>query len=180
MYQKSFLLLLLTGALWWFPLHTSAHTGLESSTPGANQTVQPTDKLTLRFESEIEAGGSLQVSAVDASDNLEGTFTQESERMILTLDRPMAPGKYQVDWKIIGTDGHPINGTYTFTVVSSNTTSEPEEETSSLQKETKKVAPSQVTTRTTEDGRFPFWIAGGLFVLALYGFYQIILKGRKR
>ena len=87
----------------------SAHTGLESSTPGANPTVQPTDKLTLRFESEIEAGGSLQVSAVDASDILEGTFTQENERMILTLDRPMAPGKYQVDWKIIGTDGHPIN-----------------------------------------------------------------------
>lgn len=98
----------------------------------------------------------------------------------MRINQPLALGQYQVKWKIVGTDGHPIKDTYTFTVVASKVGAEPQEKTPSVRTETKKEEPSTATTRATADSWLPFLIAGGLLVLSLYFFYRIVLKGRKR
>ncbi|WP_214845584.1 MULTISPECIES: copper resistance protein CopC [unclassified Exiguobacterium] len=181
MYRKNYLLLLLVMSILCFPLYVSAHTGLDSSNPEANQTVQPTDTMILRFESKIEAGGRVQVSAIGSSDVLDGTLSQKNERMTLKFDQTLSPGQYQVDWKIVGTDGHPIEGTYVFTVAANKVEAEPQEDQTSVRTEPKKEEPSATTTRATVDSRFAFWIAGGILILlALYFFYRTVLQGRKR
>lgn len=183
MLRVNYLLLLLSGMLLWCPVQVSAHTGLESSTPRADETVLPTKTITLNFETNIEAGGSIQVFDSTSSDALKGTFTQERRRMTFQLDRELTSGRYRVQWKIIGTDGHPIEGTYLFNIETQTTASETSDQPKPKPIQQKDVDAETVKTTTStaeETDFFPFLIAGGLFIMLLFFFYQIVLKGRTK
>ncbi|MGN7854256.1 copper resistance CopC family protein [Exiguobacterium sp. 22311] len=181
MLRINYLLLLLSGMLLWCPVQVSAHTGLESSTPLADETVLPTKTITLNFETNIEAGGSIQVFDFASSDALKGTFTQERRRMTFQLDRELTPGRYRVQWKIIGTDGHPIEGTYLFNIETQATASETSDQPKPIQEKDVDAETVKTTTSPAEETDFfPFLIAGGLFIMLLFFFYQIVLKGRTR
>jgi len=181
MLRINYLLLLLSGMLLWCPVQVSAHTGLESSTPLADETVLPTKTITLNFETNIEAGGSIQVFDFASSDALKGTFTQERRRMTFQLDRELTSGRYRVQWKIIGTDGHPIEGTYLFNIETQATASETSDQPKPIQQKDVDAETVKTTTSPAEETDFfPFLIAGGLFIMLLFFFYQIVLKGRTR
>ncbi|WP_294746722.1 copper resistance protein CopC [uncultured Exiguobacterium sp.] len=163
-----------------YPMNAFAHTGLESSNPAANDTVEPIDTIVLNFESNIEEGGSLRVYPAGASKPLEGTYNQGSRKMQMTWERPLTSGSYRVDWKIIGTDGHPINGTYSFVVASKEKTSTTTD-TAPDSRAKDEVRPKPKTMRSADDGSVsPLLIAGGFLVLGIYFFSRIVLRGRKR
>ncbi|MFC4023775.1 copper resistance protein CopC [Oceanobacillus longus] len=96
---------------------TFAHTGLESSNPENGSTVNETlTDITLSFETTIEqastfelqngTGETISVNDITISDNImEGTLTE-----------PLENDQYTVLWNIIGVDGHPIQGEFSFTV----------------------------------------------------------------
>ncbi len=179
------LLGILVGAFFSNPSNAFAHTGLESSNPAANQTVEPLQTVVLHFATKIEEGGMLRVYPADDSTPLQGTLSQKDQSLQLKSDRPLTPGSYRVDWKIVGTDGHPIEGTYTFTVASKKQESASAKDTTadSQKKEDGKQEATfeNETARTADDGESSsFLIAGILLVLVVYFFYRIVLKGRKR
>ncbi|WP_214770861.1 copper resistance protein CopC [Exiguobacterium sp. s133] len=177
----NYLVLLLSGILLWCPVQVSAHTGLESSTPQADETVLPTKTITLDFETNIEAGGSIQVFDSTSSDALKGTFTQERRRMTFQLDRELTSGRYRVEWKIVGTDGHPIEGTYLFNIETQTTASETSDQKKPIQQKDADTETVKTTTSPAEETDFfPFLVAGGLLIMLLFFLYQIVLKGRTK
>ncbi|MEN9957672.1 MAG: hypothetical protein RIR46_1280 [Actinomycetota bacterium] len=105
-----------------------AHSDLQSTSPLAGETVEAGRiDITLKFNEEILSGeGSGAVISVTGP--FEGESTEHSDGCVdairgslviegVSLDQP---GTYEVNWRVVSADGHPIEGIYDFTVV--NTT----------------------------------------------------------
>lgn len=94
-----------------------AHTHISSSTPENGQTI--TDELqeiTLTFEGKIEQGSTFSISNTEGQTIDVENISIDGEKMIGTFANPLENGEYLVNWDIIGADGHPINGEFSFTV----------------------------------------------------------------
>lgn len=107
------LLLVLT-----FPTSTWAHSKLETSTPPAGaKLTEAVQEVTLSFNENIDENLSTvkikneQGEAVEVAD-----ITVSANTILGTLTAPLPSGTYTVEWKIVGGDGHPIDGTYNFEV----------------------------------------------------------------
>ena len=95
----------------------SAHDAAESSSPAAGSTVPvPPAKVSITFNKNPLAIGA-QVVVTDAAGTawadgpVEIVDNVASERL-----KPGAPaGLYTVDWRVASSDGHPIEGSFTFT-----------------------------------------------------------------
>ncbi len=96
---------------------TYAHTGIESSNPEDGSTI--TEELTtvkLTFETEIEETSSFELQNANGETVAVDNITVENNTMTGTFDQPIENGDYEAPWKIIGIDGHPIEGTFSFSV----------------------------------------------------------------
>ncbi|WP_248930159.1 copper resistance CopC/CopD family protein [Paenibacillus hamazuiensis] len=101
------------------PVKVFAHATLIQTEPGMNaQVASSPAQVTLTFNERLEEGsyyikvydsGKKQVTAAKAAMNAEHTG--------LALDLPKLPdGDYIVTYHVISADGHPVEGTYMFTV----------------------------------------------------------------
>jgi methionine-rich copper-binding protein CopC len=105
-----------------------AHSDLQSTSPLAGETVEAGRiDVTLKFNEEILTGegsgavisviGPVEADPVEHSDGcvdaIRGSLVIEG----VSLDQP---GTYEVNWRVVSADGHPIEGVYEFKVV--NTT----------------------------------------------------------
>ena len=101
-----------------------AHSDLQSTSPLAGETVEAGRiDVTLKFNEEILSGqgsgavisvvGPLEGESVEHSDGcvdaIRGSLVIEG----VSLDEP---GTYEVNWRVVSADGHPIEGVYEFTV----------------------------------------------------------------
>ncbi|WP_203333867.1 copper resistance CopC family protein [Planococcus beigongshangi] len=112
--QKSLLLTLVI--LLWSSAVVSAHTALEESSPANGETVaEEPQEIVLKFNTDLEKTSSFTVENTEGEEIPFGIALEE-QKMIGTPGSSMADGEYTVNWKIIGADGHPIEGTYAFTV----------------------------------------------------------------
>lgn len=94
----------------------SAHTALEESFPADGETVtEEPQEIVLEFNTDLEVASSLTVTSSEGEEIPFGIALEE-QKLIGTPGAAMADGEYTVNWKIIGADGHPIEGTYVFTV----------------------------------------------------------------
>ncbi|MGN8027568.1 copper resistance CopC family protein [Microbacterium sp. 22242] len=94
----------------------SAHDTLEQSDPAANATVKSLSAVTLTFSGDplgAEGATVIQVIGPDkryfetACPDLNGPAVSAP----VTLGRA---GTYEVLWRVVSSDGHPISGSYTF------------------------------------------------------------------
>ena len=114
------LLALLTLLIWTCAAPAIAHDQLLSSDPADGAVLEtPPAAITLTFSAEIlpvaptvlvqDAAGAV---VVDAEPSVAGTV----------VTQPMPPGvssgAYTVLWRVVSADGHPIEGTFAFTVAS--------------------------------------------------------------
>lgn len=117
-----------------------AHTTLSDSTPRDGEVVtQPLQELTLFFETKVEETSKIDVTNSDGESIKLENFVIEDEVMWATFLEPLKNGTYDVNWSIIGADGHPIEGTFSFSV---DVPTEGKIDTDSI--ETKDVEPKQV------------------------------------
>ncbi|BCU82096.1 hypothetical protein JIR001_18790 [Polycladomyces abyssicola] len=108
--------------IWLVPSLTWAHTHLKQSTPGDGDTVsQPVQKLTLVFEERIEQGGSVELRD-DAGHTVKPSSVKiQGDTLEATLGSALPDGNYTAQWKIIGLDGHPMQGSFHFEVKAGKT-----------------------------------------------------------
>lgn len=167
----------------------SAHTKIDHTTPAADATVDAgvqtvsvffTDKImNLADSTEIvitdSEGNSVEVSCVevkDASISADAFFT--------------TAGDYQVAWRTVAEDGHPIEGNFNFTVTG---TADGSDFVSCLDSAsqgneviaTPKAIPLGAVEKTaTQDTgiAWPFW-AAGLLVIGVGGFVLVRRKSSK-
>ncbi len=101
------------------PRDLSAHLGLLSSTPAAGDSLDAAPReIVLTFTEEIDLplsrltltgpAGAIDIGAIEASD--------AAREMRAGLPAGLGTGNYRVDWQAVGRDGHPVRGSFSFTV----------------------------------------------------------------
>ncbi|MCM3441350.1 copper resistance protein CopC (plasmid) [Metabacillus halosaccharovorans] len=104
-----------------FSSSVSAHTGLEKSFPSDGQII--TDELqeiTLDFATKIEKGSTFNLIFEDSSEVPIENIQIGENRLSTNTIETLKNGNYTVNWKIVGADGHPIEGEFKFVVANEN------------------------------------------------------------
>jgi methionine-rich copper-binding protein CopC len=98
-----------------------AHAALKVSTPTSGATVAAPPNLSLTFSEKVRLTAvRLTADGKDVSGIQVDRAAAAAPSFTVPLPK-LAPAKYEVRWTALGDDGHPVNGTFTFTV--SNTAS---------------------------------------------------------
>jgi copper resistance protein C len=99
------------------PTSAFAHTGLKSSTPANKQIVDAeVNEIKMIFNTDIEKLSSFKVVDAQGTEYEIADKSVDKSSMSGGLNSPLKDGEYTVDWKIIGKDGHPIKGSFAFSV----------------------------------------------------------------
>lgn len=100
-----------------FTTSALAHTGLETSSPEDGEVVtEEMREIALTYEGKIEQGGTLEVSNSNGQSIPVEDISIADTQMTGTFTNALENGDYTVVWNIIGADGHPIAGEFSFTV----------------------------------------------------------------
>ncbi|SEJ45459.1 copper resistance CopC/CopD family protein [Demequina mangrovi] len=99
--------------------HASAHTALDSTDPADGATVSgPVDRIVLTFTLPVTIlGDGATVAGPEGAVAAEVTQEQEGAVVIATPAEPLVDGEHTVEWTVAAQDGHPLDGTSSFTVV---------------------------------------------------------------
>lgn len=100
-----------------FTTTVSAHTGLTSSSPADGEDItEDVHEVLLEFNSKIESTSTVKVFNENKEEIIVSNIQTSENVMTGAFMSPLDNGTYTVEWKIIGADGHPIQGTYSFMV----------------------------------------------------------------
>lgn len=160
----------------------SAHDQLVSSTPDTGERLSgPPSSVSLKFIAPILTLGH-EIRVVDASSKnwARGDAVLARE----TLTQPLAPGlpegEYQVRWRVVSGDGHPINGSYSFLVgpgAQAGSVPVPGAETAPVTS----TVPDTAAAGAAKAAVLPVWlIAAGLGSAAGLGLYLAYLAVQRR
>jgi len=110
---------ILAGSALARPAYGLIHAVLRSSVPtaGASVPVAPT-ALRLTFSEKIDLPMARVTLLARGRDTIPtGTLTAEAGTTVLVpVARTLAPGSYTVKFRVAGSDGHPMGGSFTFSV----------------------------------------------------------------
>ncbi|MFV2103895.1 copper resistance CopC family protein [Micromonospora sp. LOL_024] len=104
-----------------------AHNVLRKATPAqdAELTKSPTE-ITLEFMQKLNPSFTT-ITLSDANKQTVATADPEvtGVKGTIAIDAPLANGVYTVAYRVVSTDGHPVQGSYKFTVADPAATAEP-------------------------------------------------------
>ena len=98
---------------------SSAHSFPEHEDPSAGATVAATPaQVTIKYDAPIEKlFDSLQVLDAAGQDKAAGAPQVSADGHELSVSvAPLSPGEYTVKWRVVCTDTHHTEGSYSFTV----------------------------------------------------------------
>ncbi|TLG08826.1 copper resistance protein CopC [Nocardia cyriacigeorgica] len=103
----------------------SAHSSLVSSSPNAGESLpKAPDQVELVFNQAISPSfPTVAITAQSGERFDDGTATVEGEFVRTRVDRQVPAGTYTVGYRVVSADGHPITGSYEFTVTGTPGTS---------------------------------------------------------
>ncbi|MFF3669621.1 copper resistance CopC family protein [Microtetraspora malaysiensis] len=164
-----------------------AHDSLKSSTPAENAEVTELTTVELDYSAQVRfpvvamRDGAGKPVAIGAPHIVEGAKVRAD------VTTPLAPGGYVIAWRVVSSDGHPIEGEIPFTVTGSGAAgaatpvasisassvaaaSEPTPGTTPSVVTLPAAQPSASAARDVAGGRGAGgWIWGGLLALAVVG-----------
>ncbi|WP_062431658.1 copper resistance CopC family protein [Herbidospora daliensis] len=184
-----------------------AHDQLKGSSPKENATVDDLKSITLTFSSQVRFPA---VVLRDGADNLLPLSKPvvDGKQVSADLVSPPPPGRYVIGWRVVSSDGHPIEGEIPFTLAGAAPaeTAAPAEAPGSASPADSKTSPANTPAAGTsalaatsdstmsrpapgtqrvsapeedDGGGFGFvWLAGGLVVALGLGF--LLFRGRGR
>ncbi|MFC6004487.1 copper resistance protein CopC, partial [Streptomonospora nanhaiensis] len=98
------------------PAH--AHETLISSSPDdGGRPAESPEEITLTFSGDImDLGAAVVVLAPDGEPVPTGAVSVDGPEAVVPLSAELEAGGHAVRWKVVSGDGHPISGSFTFTV----------------------------------------------------------------
>jgi copper transport protein len=97
----------------------AAHTELISATPKPNSAV-PAGPIAVRLVFGEPVEGSLATIVITGSDSVAQSLRVKGDphdvHAVIADVTLTAPGTYRMKWHVVSADGHPVNGSYRFTV----------------------------------------------------------------
>ncbi|MEV4954010.1 copper resistance CopC family protein [Paenarthrobacter nitroguajacolicus] len=96
----------------------SAHDELVSSNPRTNERFSSApSSVALRFSAPLlKIGNEIRVVDAASTNWVRGEAVLARETLTQPLSPDLPPGEYQVRWRVVSSDGHAINGSYSFLV----------------------------------------------------------------
>jgi methionine-rich copper-binding protein CopC len=129
-----------------FGANVFAHSHLENSTPKNGEIVtEALPEITLTFETAIEPTSSFTLLNDKKASIPLSTLSIDGNQLIANVEDNLINGGYTIHWKIIGEDGHPLEGDIPFTVLLPENSVPPE------QIETESPATDVTTVETTSN-----------------------------
>lgn len=122
--MKHKLLGLIVAWLLAIPLSANAHDQLVDQSPADGETLSAGElEIELTFNNDLlaldgGAGNEIVVQAPSGEVFYTGCLPVDADRGVLSLDLDQA-GEYQVAWRVVSSDGHPIAGQFSFLVENS-------------------------------------------------------------
>lgn len=161
----------------------SAHDDLVGSDPAPGAALEAAPAaVRLDFSADVLAFGAAVVVADDAGGTWQaGNPVLDGSSVSVPLDPGLPDGAYEVRWRVVSSDGHPITGLVPFTVGDAATTTPPDDAAEPAPDEGETAPATSVPTRP---GSALPWrtlaVAGGGAVAAL-GLYALalVLRGRR-
>jgi methionine-rich copper-binding protein CopC len=119
-------LLLTLGSLVWAP-EASAHDELLDLQPGNKVLLAaPPTEVQLVFGAAVLAVGTrIRVTGPTGTVVSTGPVSVTQGTVVQKLSGGLVDGVYRVDWRVTSSDGHPVSGTYTFTLKAAPAASSP-------------------------------------------------------
>lgn len=163
------------------------HDELTDTEPVDGETLEQTpQEVTLNFSGDLTTlGAQVEVSGpsgsvADAEPQIEGAQLRQP----LSTDVP--PGDYAVVWRVTSQDGHPISGTFDFTVEDPGTQPSPTDDQSSATAgvdQTAREASTEAVDISSDDPADGataswLWVLVGVALLALLGVGTLALRRR--
>jgi methionine-rich copper-binding protein CopC len=150
-----------------------AHDHLQSSSPAAGSQVDRATEVTLTFsDTVVRTGTAVRVVGPDGSQAGEGAVQVSGSTVTQPLRRPLPAGAYKVTWRAISADGHPVSGTFAFSVAQGATASPPAASKPGITGPTSATGSSSAPTppaqqKPTDATNNEPWLIVGAVVLAL-------------
>ncbi|WP_406498571.1 copper resistance protein CopC [Streptomyces sp. NBC_01604] len=103
----------------------AAHTELDISSPGANAELAGLPpRVTLTFSDAMtQKYAKVAVTSPDGTSAASGEPQVSGKTVTLALDPTSRAGRYTVGYRVVSADGHPVSGSYTFTVAEADSRS---------------------------------------------------------
>ncbi|MCA0972237.1 copper resistance protein CopC [Halobacillus litoralis] len=99
------------------PAHAFAHTGKEEADPSEGSVVtESINEVTVLFTTPISEGSTVTLTTADGAELPLQDVVVDGDTMIINTVEPLPNGTINVDWAIVGEDGHPIEDGYSFEV----------------------------------------------------------------
>lgn len=167
-----------------------AHTKIESSTPENGAIIKDELKeITLTFATKIEQGSTFELHTADDTAIPIQNISIAENVMVGKLTEPLENGQFNVNWNIIGADGHIMDGEFSFTV--DQVTEEQNEETPAETEDENQGEPlvkkeneqdtteNKVATNTEESTSIVVPIIIGLLLVIIVACVVLIAKRKK-
>lgn len=147
-----------------------AHDVLESSSPADGSTVGAVPaSVVLTFDhTPIAIGTEIQIKDASGTNEADGAATVVDNNVTQAIKAGAPAGKYTVVWRVVSSDSHPIEGTFTFTAQAAGGGSTTAATTASASATTSAAATSAPAASDSSSGGFPVWaVVLGVVVLAI-------------
>ncbi len=170
---------LLCAAMLALPAPAQAHDTLLSTDPTDGSTLETSpEAITFTFSADIlEVSPLVRVTDGSGDQIAEITPTVEGPTATATLPEPLAAGTYDIQWRVVSGDGHPIEGTLTLTVEQDPATEAAEDSEESPQELPTATGPveAQGGAETTAEAAESSAQEGGLSMPVLLGGLAVIV-----
>lgn len=98
------------------PTLVSAHSEKQGTTPADGATVTEVPELSMRFDDPMRII-TVTLTSPDGTIDIEReTGMDQGLEFRAAPTIPLAPGDYTFDWRGMASDGHPMQGSFSFTV----------------------------------------------------------------
>ena len=98
------------------PTNVLGHSKAEKTTPGNNTTVEAVEVIEIRFDDPMRVTA-ISLTGPDGEVGIEReTGLDPVTEFRASPSGTMGAGVYQVDWRGLAADGHPMQGSFSFTI----------------------------------------------------------------
>jgi LPXTG-motif cell wall-anchored protein len=154
-----------------------AHDSLKSSSPARNAVVSTLDRIELEFSAHVTFP--VVILHDTAGRRFEsGTPRTDGPKVIQSVAGPLPSGNYVVAWRIVSSDGHPVEGEIPFTVKAASGGAAGPVGTPSTLAPLSATAISTSATADDKGSNSPLLLWGGLALLVIAG--GAALFGRRK
>jgi methionine-rich copper-binding protein CopC len=162
-----------------FAAPAAAHAELKKSTPAKDSTVQAPSEVSLVFTERVQLAR-VKVSDAAGKDFQSGTPRVTGDTVTQALSGGLASGRYEVAYRVVSADGHPVEGTVPFKVAGGQNAAAPAASAApGNQQGGDGQAPPASNTSTAGGGKRWLMVGAGLLFVAGIGLAIMYLRRGK-